>query len=428
MADRRAQNDGITAGHVAGAVGAVAVGTGAAELYVRHRANQRLGPGFASDTRSLLSKTARAQLDAGVHALDAGHINNLAAYSDYDNIVLNRFARTGEVTKVTGNAVSKVADSAEASRLAGMYGTVISKANEGIAASRLPDGMKVFRAIGTRGVGDLKPGSTFMDPAIQSTTTKLSEADEFYKFAGSKGRNPVMMVVDAGGAKGLSIAQISQFPHEAEVVLPAGTQYHVNRVEKGVRRSLFEGKRDYVFASVTQDAVGTGQIAVQGSRFSRALSTMGKAAKVVTPIVAGAAALAAFSRTGSAAEAGKAATDVVTSGAVSFYDQAKSAGMSDARATAEAVVRGVYNTATFGLFEEKLRVPGAPVPGQASAATASLTADQRQEYRAASVKHEAKRAERAKAEQPKSDGWTEAYVRQQNGKAVQVGGYRTVLP
>ena len=82
------------------------------------------------------------------------------------------------------------------------------------------------------------------------------------------------------------------------------------------------------------------------------------AAKYALPIVAGIVGATTFAKTGSAAEAGKAAGDVVTSGGVSYYDQARSAGMSKPRAVAEGVVRGAYSMATFGIFDKKLTVPG----------------------------------------------------------------------
>lgn len=82
------------------------------------------------------------------------------------------------------------------------------------------------------------------------------------------------------------------------------------------------------------------------------------AAKYALPIVAGVVGATTFAKTGSAAEAGKAAGDVVTSGGVSYYDQARTAGMSKPRAVAEGVVRGAYSMATFGLFDKKLTVPG----------------------------------------------------------------------
>lgn len=96
-----------------------------------------------------------------------------------------------------------------------------------------------------------------------------------------------------------------------------------------------------------------------GSQIASGAGKIAKgAAKYALPIVAGVAGLATFAKTGSAAEAGKAATDVVTSGGATFYDQARSAGMSKPRAVAEATVRGAYSMATFGIFDKKLTVPG----------------------------------------------------------------------
>lgn len=236
------------------------------------------------------------------------------------------------------------------------------------------------------------------------------------------------------------------------------------------------------------------------------------AVKYALPIVAGIAGATTFAKTGSAAEAGKAAGDVVTSGGVSYYDQARSAGMSKPRSLAEATVRGAYSMATFGIFDKKLTVPGSTqakvervrarvgnfprqqqpdrafvaagttesdairderfshaVRGGASLGIASMVMDhakeakgklgrygwrgaaallavnaadhayqivkarpsgglsdaQKRDYAKASAR---KASERQSAKPVKSDGMTDAYVRTQNGKTVQVGGYRTVLP
>lgn len=228
------------------------------------------------------------------------------------------------------------------------------------------------------------------------------------------------------------------------------------------------------------------------------------AAKYALPIVAGIVGATTFAKTGSAAEAGKAAGDVVTSGGVSYYDQARSAGMSKPRAVAEGVVRGAYSMATFGIFDKKLTVPGSKQaranavrsrldnfsPPAKSSDDVSITerairaggslgvaafalsnaADakgalgkfgwrgaaviaavsayentdkfirgvangpqkqsglsdaQKRDYAKANAR---KTSERQSAKPVKSDGMTDAYVRTQNGKTVQVGGYRTVLP
>lgn len=237
------------------------------------------------------------------------------------------------------------------------------------------------------------------------------------------------------------------------------------------------------------------------------------AVKYALPIVAGIAGATTFARTGSAAEAGKAAGDVVTSGGVSYYDQARSAGMSKPRAVAEGVVRGAYSMATFGVFDKKLTVPGSTqekvnkVRGRlanfsppervaasddvklvtygaatsiagnliaasakrdiaaispkykldralmrtargvglvgkygglfaagvgafalatrsSSASSGNLSDAQKRDYAKASAR---KTSERQSAKPVKSDGMTDPYVRMQNGKSVQVGGYKTVM-
>lgn len=56
-----------------------------------------------------------------------------------------------------------------------------------------------------------------------------------------------------------------------------------------------------------------------------------------------------------------------------------------------------------------------------------LSASQKSDYAKATQAHKAA-AEKRASNKPASDGMTDAYVRTQNGKTVQVGGYRTVLP
>ena len=62
---------------------------------------------------------------------------------------------------------------------------------------------------------------------------------------------------------------------------------------------------------------------------------------------------------------------------------------------------------------------------EAAPLTRGLTDAQKRDYAKASAR---KTSERQSAKPVKSDGMTDAYVRTQNGKTVQVGGYRTVLP
>ncbi len=56
-----------------------------------------------------------------------------------------------------------------------------------------------------------------------------------------------------------------------------------------------------------------------------------------------------------------------------------------------------------------------------------LSASQKSDYAKATQAHKAA-AEKRASNKPASDGMTDAHVRTQNGKTVQVGGYRTVLP
>lgn len=64
---------------------------------------------------------------------------------------------------------------------------------------------------------------------------------------------------------------------------------------------------------------------------------------------------------------------------------------------------------------------------EAAPLSRGLSASQRADYAKATQAHKAA-AEKRASSKPASDGMTDAYVRTQNGKTVQVGGYRTVLP
>lgn len=355
-------DDGMSTGAKVG-VGAGVAGLTAAELYTRMQANKRLGPGFVSDTRSLLSASDRTRLDSAPKTLDVGRSGNLRAYTDYDSRVLNEYARTGRVTEVQGNKRALVSDPARAQSLAGRYEAILDKANEGLRSNTLPQNLKLFRATGTSAIGNIKPGDILRDKAIQSASTSLDAAGEFYEHARQAGKKPLMMVIDAGGKKGMSLEALSHFAYEKEVALPGGTEYRVDRIEKGVRRSLFQPKRDYAFVSIgaqgEQTASNVSRIAPT-NRFAGALS---KAAKFALPVAVGAAALAAFSQSSKAGEtagqatahAAAAAGDVATGGAVGVYKDARAGGDNMALAGAKSVATAVDSVATLGLLGTMVR-------------------------------------------------------------------------
>lgn len=84
-------------------------------------------------------------------------------------------------------------------------------------------------------------------------------------------------------------------------------------------------------------------------------------------------------------------------------------------------------TAGLKLLADAVIVPMiTPRSAKADDARGMSSAD-KAKYAEASKNHAAKR-DAAAAEAPKSDGWTDPYVRSQNGKTIKVGGYKTVIP
>lgn len=154
------------------------------------------------------------------------------------------------------------------------------------------------------------------------------------------------------------------------------------------------------------------------------------AAKIALPVVAVAAGLVAFrasaqageSSTNAVADGAKATGDVVTGGGFTFYEQAREAGSGTGRSVAEGAVRGALNMATFGLFSEKLAVPGS----KASSGKAFLNAQaEKKALSAPVVSAPSASAASTSTKTSNSDGRTEDYIRAVNGRAVQVRGYAT---
>jgi hypothetical protein len=105
-------------------------------------------------------------------------------------------------------------------------------------------------------------------------------------------------------------------------------------------------------AATLDDAVKAAMDATKN--MEKAIKAAGKAAssaKVLLPAVAVAAAASAAAGGASAAEVAKVGADVLTSGAVSTYDEAKKRGASTTAAAAEGAFKGAVNTATFGVVD-----------------------------------------------------------------------------
>lgn len=265
----------------AGAAGAVVAGGVAADQYYRARARRVLGKDFSPETFAKLDKIARQNVLNAHKGLDAGEAGALRRYTDYDNRVINRYLRTGEVTRIDGKKLVPVTDAADRAKLERSYKIAAENANKALNSSTLPQGTKLFRATGTTAIGrdKLKPGATFSDSGIQSTTRSMSQADAFYKDAAARGKKPVMMVIDAGGKKGMSVEAFSKFGYEREIAMPSNTTYKVDRVATGVKRHLFDKARDYAFVSVQQAATSApAAVAEAGSKLAMPKAWMNPAA------------------------------------------------------------------------------------------------------------------------------------------------------
>lgn len=264
---------------VAGAAGAVVAGGVAADQFYRVRARRLLGKDFSPEAFSRLNQIARQRVLDGYKQVDGGQAGSVRRYTDYDNRVINRYLRTGDVTRIEGSKLVKVADPAERARLERSYSTAAQNVNRAVGSQTLPQGTKLFRATGTKSMGvDLKPGATFSDKAIQSTTRSMSQADPFYRDAKARGAKPVMMVIDAGGKKGLSLESFSKFGYEREVAMPSNSTYKVDRVATGVKRHLFDRPRDYAFVSVAQQ-VSASPVADAGAKLAMPKAWVAEAAQ-----------------------------------------------------------------------------------------------------------------------------------------------------
>lgn len=198
--------------------------------------------GFAA----LAPSTMRAELRAA-EALPPADVAALRLYSDYHNRIINRYMRTGEVVEIVGGKQVLT----PASRVVQARAYLESLWRPVQAASYghvLPENTVLYRGIGTKHVGAIKPGMAWTDKAFGSTSRSRQEAVRFHDAAGT---DPVILVIYAGGKRGLSIESISKFGYEKEVLLPAGTTFRVRSIEK-LSGGLFGKARTYVHVDIVE--------------------------------------------------------------------------------------------------------------------------------------------------------------------------------
>lgn len=289
MAD---DNDKLKTAATAGAI--AAAGVVAADQVVRARARARLGSGFSSEGTSGVSRDGMRQMTEAGRSVQGADRNALKTFGAGGSWLINKYTRENKIVEVNQGKVVEITGAERAKRLPA-FTDITSRVQNVASQNRLPDGLKLFRGTGTRnlGPGMFQPGFTFTDKGFQFASTSLEAAHPYYEQAKAKGSKPAMLVIDAGGAKGISTAATSEFAHTRPVVLPQNTTLRVDRVEKGVRRHLFDKPRDYVFASVTdkapKPAINTGRDAVMPSP-----STWSKVSTTAAVVATGAHAALAY--------------------------------------------------------------------------------------------------------------------------------------
>lgn len=241
------------AGVAAGAA-AAAAGVYVADQIVRARARARLGADFAPEGTAHVSRDGMQRLAQAGSSVQGADREALKKFGAGGSWLINRFTRSGEIVEVKQGRVVPV-PKAEAVKRLPAYADIINRVQRVASSSTLPENMRLFRGMGTRSVGPgvFQPGFQWTDRGFQFASTSLDAAHPYYEQAKAKGSRPAMLVIDAGGAKGVSTAATSEFAHTKPVVLPKDTTLRVDRVETGVRRHLFDRRRDYVFASVVGD-------------------------------------------------------------------------------------------------------------------------------------------------------------------------------
>lgn len=415
------------------ATGAVAGSVALADASrVRHNRRALGGHTLPTDAKGALP---------GVAALSKAQQAAVATYTNYANKPLNRWLRTGEVREIVDGKL-KLADPGRAAGLKAIYAKTAGDLAGAFERSTLPQGTRLFRGIDAKDIGGIAPGKTISDAAVTSTSRAFKQADAFYEFARRSGGKPAMMVVDAGGARGIDVASISKFAYEKEVILAPKTALHVTHVAEGVKRSLFDRGRTYAFAGTSPkipNAAPAGPSAPMGA--------LAKLGMVAGPALAGAQGYQ-LARNAGANEFHSVAAGVGSAGIAAGIGYGIAVAAPALGKVAARALPGLgLALAAYGAYQGyqkggdlKSAALGAAgldafIPDKNALGGQRLTADQQRrhafEKAAAEVDLDAKRkaGQKDKPDQPKSDGWTDPYerVNPKTGDMIQVGGYRTVI-
>jgi hypothetical protein len=274
--DDQVQNATVDPGAATVAAAAAAAGGVAAADVATRRSASRATGGRLVDGDGL-SKPYRKAMTRAPRGLDAASREFLRRYSAKGYKEINDFARTGAVQEIRDGSPVSLTGAAAAEK-SGQLARLQSQLTETLDRNTLPEGTRVYRGMGLKHRGGTLPktGDVLTDKAAMSTSRSPASANAFTD--GARRRGAATLVVEAGGAKGLSVEKLSEFRAEREVLLKPGTDLKVDHVAKGVKRNLFDRRRDYVFASAAgSKAQAPGTVAPGFSLAARAGMVAGPA-------------------------------------------------------------------------------------------------------------------------------------------------------
>lgn len=348
MARREREREAaIAAGAGAAVGGVVAAEIGRSDHVRRAMAGHAIPRELAG-----VSASERARMKAAAGRLDAGTQARLRQYTDYDNKAINKHLRTGEVTQLAVGKADGLAGKlgyseiklrpvggVAGAKLKTRYDITARALDRALKSDTLPNNLTVFRGTGTRHVGELRAGRSITDAGVTSTSTSHKQAERFRTQASSSRGKSAMLVIDAGGAKGMSLAPVSRFASEKEIAFAPKTTVHIDHVAKGVRRHIFDAKHDVAFGRI--DGVDKKAAPKIPADAGKAVTRTGQALAVLAPAVAAA---TAYDQTrqagGSTGEAAAAAGGAGVVAAGAGYAVAKGLGAGVRALTAAAPMLG----------------------------------------------------------------------------------------
>lgn len=253
-----------------------------ASAYFQHDAQVRVGQTAPQIEKDL----PRAK------TLNHGEIHSLKHYGSEDGPLVNRYMRDNSV-RVLGKSTStrinvRVATPDEQVKREPVLRRTSTDVGRVLNRTEMKPGTTLYRGMGTAHIpGGMKPGTVVGDAGVMSTATDIKSATGFHGMAQRAGKKPVLMVIDAGGAKGALMAENAQFKAEREVALAPGTKATVTRIEKDVKRGLFDKPKTYAMATTKSDAVigGTRGTGTSG-RVAGVAGKLGTGLAVAAPVVA----------------------------------------------------------------------------------------------------------------------------------------------